>query len=324
VLDLPAIALTTLHFITANVAVGGPFLALWLYRRAGRRNDAAADMLGRQVLRVSLITLYVATAAGALAAYVWWNSAPTAVARAFRALPRSRYEFGVAELIISAVCYEVWLRMWRKQSPRRTLAWWVGLFGATNVAYHFPTLFTMLSVLSTRPLDAGTELRFVALLGDREVLARITHFMLASLAVSGAVLMWLAAAMKINDPDREAARQRLQTSGARLALVPTLMQWPVGILVLLTLPDASRDALLGDDVPTAAMFGLSLATVVALMHALAVPAFGRATRREVSLALVWLGITIVLMTAVRQYARKPFYPAATEQARSVVVAHSLS
>jgi hypothetical protein len=51
VYDFVAIALTTLHLTTANVAVGGPFLALWLYRRAGRSGDAAADVVGRRILR---------------------------------------------------------------------------------------------------------------------------------------------------------------------------------------------------------------------------------------------------------------------------------
>lgn len=300
--DLVAIAITTLHLAAANVAVGGPFLALWLYRRAGRGGDAAADVLGRRMLRGSLHAMYFAAGLGIAAAFLWYSSAEVPVAKAFRALPRSRYEFGVAEFVISAVCYEVWLRMWRRDSQRRRTAWWVGFFGATNVAYHFPTLFTMLSVLSTRSLPSDGTIRFVALLGDGEVLARTTHFLLASAAVSGAVLMALARTDAAND------QLRYQTIGARIALIATLLQWPVGIGVLLTLPDVSRDLLMGDDAIVAMLFGTSLAAVVGLMHALAGPAFGVASSREVRSALVWLGITVLLMTAVRQYARKPFYP----------------
>lgn len=300
--DLVAIALTTLHLATANVAVGGPFLALWLYRRAGRDANAAADLLGRRLLRASLHALYFAAALGVAAAFVWWNSASLPVERAFRALPRSRYEFGVAEFIISAICYEVWLRMWRHGSSRRRTAWWLGLFGATNVAYHFPTLFTMLSVLSTRAPLAGETVRYIALLGDGEVLMRTFHFLLASAAVSGAVLMGLVRT------ESATVHDRYQAVGARIALIATLLQWPVGIGVLLTLPETSRDLLMGGDVLAAALFGISLGAVVGLMYALSVPAFGPATPREVRSALLWLGITVVLMTAVRQYARKPFYP----------------
>lgn len=312
--DLVAIVMTTLHLTAANVAVGGPFIALWLYRRYGRSGDVGANLAGQRLLRASLVMMYFAAAAGVAAAFVWWNSAPLPVERAFRALPRSRYEFGVAEFVISAVCYEIWLRMWRSGSPRRRTAWWIGLFGATNVAYHFPTLFTMLSVLSTRSLADGETFRFVALLGDAEVLTRTAHFLLASAAVSATVMMWFAS------DGVSAQSERLQTIAARISLICTVLQWPVGIGVLFTLPETSRDMLLGGETLTAALFGVSLAAVVGLMHALAVPAFAAAGRREVRMALVWLGVTVALMTAVRQYARKPFYPTTAEATQVQAVA----
>lgn len=294
--DVFSIALLTLHFTAANVAVGGPVLALWLDRRAAR-GDAAADRLGRRLLRLSLVGLYVGSLLGVAAAYVWWRGAPAAVERAFRALPRSRYEFGVAELIFSAICWEIWLRLW-SGGKRRKLGWWLGFAGTTNVVYHFPTLFAALSVLATRLLEPGETLRFVTLLADAEVLTRTFHFLMASLAVAGAVMAWWA------DSD-----EQLKRRGALVALVATVLQWPLGISVLLSLPGASRNALLGDELTATAVFGLSLGAVVVLMHHLAAAAFGTTTRRELRTLLVWLGLTIVLMTAVRQAARHPLYHA---------------
>jgi len=307
----------TLHFITVNLAVGGPMLALWLDRRS-RRGDAAADLLGRSMLRIGLLGMYAGGALGVVAAYLWWSAAPTAVERAFRSLPRSRYEFGLAEFVFSAICFEVWRRLWTNDGRRwRRTGWWLGLAATTNVAYHFPTLFAGLSVLSTRPTQAGGTVRFVSLLVDAEVLARTAHFLVASVAVAGTVLSWLAAQASPRQSTDDSAKtnpttaaELLRRRGSQIALFATLLQWPIGIGVLLTLPDRSRDGLLGDDLTTAAMFGISLGAVVVLMHRLAAAAFGRVSRREASVTLAWLGMTIIFMTAVRHYARQPLYPAA--------------
>src|SRR5262249_36579490 len=146
--DLLLIATTTLHFLATNLAVGGPVLCLWLARRGGR-GDLGAGLLGRRLLRTSLVGFYVGVALGGVAAYLWWKTAPLNVVRAFHALPRSRFEFGVLELVFSAACWEIWLRLWSR-GTRPRLGWWLGFLGATNVVYHFPTLFAVLVVLSER------------------------------------------------------------------------------------------------------------------------------------------------------------------------------
>lgn len=321
--DLLSILVTACHFLAANLAVGGPILALWLHRCGRKRNDPTADACGRTLLRYSLWSLYLGAALGAMAAYLWWRSAPNEVVRAFWAIPRSRYEFGLAELIFSALLWGVWLRMWRS-GRRPRLAWWLGFAGVTNVAYHFPTLFAMLSVLSTRALPPDTTVRFVALLLDGEVLSRTVHFLLASTAVGGAMLFVVASRVLAQpstqgdkSPEGAAAEEpsrfiAWRRAGARWALVPTLLQWGVGVWVLAALPVASREGLLGGDVGTALVFGLSLAAVVALMHHAATAAFDSSGNFRSRALVVWMIITIVLMTAVRHYARKPYYAAAKE------------
>lgn len=306
------VCLTTLHFLAANLAVGGPIAALWLQWR-GRRGDVAADLYGRRLLRASLHGLYFGALLGIVAAWLWWRGHPVEVERAFRAIPRSRYEFGVAELAFSAICFEAWLAMWRRgRMPR--IAWLIGLAGVTNTAYHFPTLFAVLAVLSTRAVPAGETIRFLTLLGDGEVLARTAHFLLASLAAAGALLLMLAAHAT------DDAGERLKRRAAWLALVPTLLQWPVGIIVLLELPSASREALLGGDVAAASLFGLSLGAVVVLMHKLVGAALARSSLGEIRSVLLWFGLTVALMTAVRQQARKPLYARGTDGGKIVTVA----
>ncbi|MBL9083201.1 MAG: hypothetical protein JNK76_15415 [Planctomycetales bacterium] len=323
-LDLLQILVTALHLTAVNAAFGGPILALWLFWRARCRGDAVADAVGMRLLRGSIHGLYAGIVLGFLAAWLWWTARPQQVTLAFRSLPHSRYAFTVGELVFSAVCFEAWLAIWRRGSSRPVLAAVLAVLAITNTVYHFPTLFSILSVLSTRTSAAVLPLRFVSILVDPEVLIRVAHFSLASLAVAGAMLMALAAvkprrirreepSTTRNEETLVADAQRLKSRGALVALVCTLLQWPVGVIVMLQLPEAARDSLLGHDVSTTTLFALSLGAVVMLMHRLATAAFGESSPAEVRSGLLWLGITIALMTAVRHFSREPLYvtPAAS-------------
>ncbi|MGC3970715.1 MAG: hypothetical protein QM775_26285 [Pirellulales bacterium] len=335
-LDLLQILVTALHLTSVNAAFGGPILALWLFWRARRRNDATADAVGRRLLRGSLHGLYFGMVLGVLAAWLWWTAHAPQVTTAFEALPRSRYYFTLGELVFSAVCFEAWLALWRRGS-RTMLASALAIISITNTVYHFPTLFSILSVLSTRTPPAAVPVRFISVLGDAEVLIRVAHFSLASLAVAGAMLMALATASPrlrrrdVSAPSAVAtspddsptadSTSLLKSRGAIIALVCTLLQWPVGVVVMLQLPETARDALMGNDVSTTTLFGLSLGAVVMLMHRLTTAGFGETSPAEVRSGLLWLGITIALMTAVRHFSREPLY---TTPAPSTVAAPFIS
>lgn len=310
-IDLIQILLTALHLTSVNAAFGGPILALWLDFRRTRRADPVADALGRRLLRVSLHGLYGGALFGAISAWLWWSSHPTEVSAAARSLPVSRYYFAVAELVFSAVCFEAWLRLWRHGGRRTILGRFLAVAAITNTVYHFPTLFAVLSVLSTRPDEANGAVRFVRYLADPEVLARVGHFAAASLAVGGAILATLAASVTSravgSDDGIADSAARLARRGGLIALVATVLQWPIGIVVVLQLPEISRNALIGESMSATLLFGVSLTAVVVLMHRLAAAAFGETTPSEVRSVLLWLGLTIMLMTAVRHYSREPLY-----------------
>lgn len=317
--DSIQILVTALHLTAVNAAFSGPILALWLFLRSRRNQNGAVADLGRSLLRGSLFGFYAGMALGVVAALIWWGDHERAVERAFHALPIDRYYFTVAELIFSAAVLEAWVALWRRNADHKTSrnnALMIGLavVGITNTVYHFPSLFTVLAVLSTR-ISAGEE-RFVSLLIDPEVIARIAHFALASFAVGGAMLAALAAARRFETADDDEVAPpmfALQRNGALIALIATLLQWPVGILVVLQLPEASRDALMGQNAVVTVLFAISLCAVVMLMHRMAAAAFGRVSPAEMRSLLLWLGITIMLMTAVRHFSRAPLYDAVAHQ-----------
>jgi hypothetical protein len=117
----------------------------------------------------------------------------------------------------------------------------------------------------------------------------------------------LPAETSISAPPPDDSFRRLQFRGGLYALIPTLLQWPVGVAVLLLLPEAARNDLLGDQWTSAMVFALSLGAVVMLMHRAAAAVMDRPNARVVRSMLLWLGMTIVLMTAVRHFAREAAY-----------------
>ena len=153
----------------------------------------------------------------------------------------------------------------------------LGIFAATNLLYHFPLLFTVIGVYSTRPAPADDMLVFRHAMLDPEVLSQFLHHVLASFAVVGVGVMGFSLRMsRAAECRRRAANRRL---GRALALVPTVLQLLVGLYVLLELPERARDGLMGGDRVGTLLFGASLVGAIALMHRLASVAFGETERR---------------------------------------------
>lgn len=298
---LPEILVTALHLMMVNIAVGGTALILWLHVRSRTRTEAG--VLGRRLLRIAIYGLYGGAVSGLVAAWLWWLGRPVETERVAGIVPVSRYYYAAAEFVFSLACFEGWSRWW---DARRKTAWLLGFLGFTNLVYHFPTLFAILGVFSVKPFNAVRPPSYLTLLGDSEVLARFAHFFVASFAVGGTLAYALP-----QQPDDEArtadARERLQRRTALVALVATLLQWPLGIAVIVAMPEVARNNLLGDDGLLTAMFVGSLGAVVVLMHKLAAGAFGKTTPREARAAFVWLAVTIGLMTAVRFFSREALY-----------------
>jgi len=93
--------------------------------------------------------------------------------------------------------------------------------------------------------------------------------------------------------------------GAWLALVPTLLQLPVGLWVLLQLPLAERDALLGSDLYATGLFALALLAALRLMHQLAAVALGDTERKQIVGSLSTMALVVALMVAAWTRSQAP-------------------
>jgi hypothetical protein len=199
-------------------------------------------------------------------------------------------------------CVVLWRRLERRPWGRRLLA----IAAGTNLLYHFPALFTVLAMMfeqretlyrmSYRMLDRQMYFRFLL---TSNALARVTHVLLASFAVAGLSLSWIGA-RQTNESTSNTSRS-VAAIGGRLALAASLLQFPVGVWVLLALPEGQSHRIMSTG--AILIFGTAIVAALGLLHQLAIVALGDATRRRLSLATLLMVLVVILMTATLQVSR---------------------
>jgi hypothetical protein len=187
------------------------------------------------------------------------------------------------------------------ETPPRA-RWWhrlLAVLAATNVLYHFPPLFTMLSLMSTRPELADAPLDrslYVELFTDSETLARVAHHWLSSITTAGVAWMLLVARR------RPPAQTESQTESgalpailaARIALFATVLQLPTGLWLLLASPLKAQSQLLGGEISTTLLFATAIFAMVLLLQNLASAALGDVSR-STALKTTALLLTVLLL-----------------------------
>lgn len=287
-----------MHLVAVYVAMMGPLVCLWLQWRA--RRDRLAARLDRYLLWLAVAALLAAAVLGGAAIGLISQSFPDAYLAAARVLPRNRYwPFGAVELLFSLGCYLSAAMLAPGSdalSPRFAARWLITLLGSANLAYHFPPLFVMLGVISTRHELWGRNLKFTTLLADVEVLARVAHHLFAALVVTGMAITWYGL--------RRGGEALLAVAwGCRIAAAALLCQLFTGLWLVMSLPPGSRQMLLGDDALAALLFGGSLLLTFLVLPRVAAAAFGESERRAIVITISLVFAIVLLMTAARHRTR---------------------
>jgi hypothetical protein len=295
--QLSLVLLLAAHLLSVNLASASPLVALWLDWREGR-GDQAAGSVGRQLTWLALGLLCAGTAFGLMVGALLWDEPYREVLRRFD----RRITYAVWELLFSLVLLAVagiWWSLTPDSHPRaRALRMLLQIAASSNLLYHFPPLLILVSDVAAGSIEASATVdaaEFRRLMLSDTVLARATHFWLASLAVAGIATMhcahWSARGGSRVDP-------RLVTGGARVALLPTILQLPAGVWLITTLPLLAQQQLLGGDLPAAVLLGLSLALTLWLLHLLSAAALGDTTRRTTQWSAAVMVAIVTLMTGV--------------------------
>jgi len=293
--------LLAVHLICVNVASAGPVVCAWLDWRS---ECAVARRAAKFLATVSFALLLLGSVIGVAVASLLWNDAYRDLLHVFQ----YKITWGVQELLFSVVLLALYaIAVWI--SPTRRFAWRllrasVAILAATNLLYHFPTLFLVMSEVQAGHLDrpaAITADNFRDLMTQGFIVARAVHFWLASFAVTGVSLICFARWIQRTADETEAAA-RVAVWGARIALVPTLLQILVGVWVLSVLPPVEQQRLLGSDLIAASLLGASLITALWLMHQLSSVAMGETSPRALSIVIGTTVVVVVLMTAAARRA----------------------
>lgn len=295
----------SIHLILMNIASVGPLLAIWLDAKSTREQSEPIAFVGRTIGWWSILALILGIVVGLIQGLLIWLQGNEAYFQALHGVWDSKIIYGYWEIVFSLVCMVAYIAWWRfgKRVHRwqRFLSRFFAILAATNLMYHFPTLFTILGLIARgeveveSPVDSG---EFRSLLIHGEVIWFTLHFWFASFAVSG-LITGILCLKKLPEDQRESTAGTAFT----IALIPTLLQIPVGFVLTTTLNSAQQSRLMGGDTLCTAMFALSIGLAFWLMHHLAGLAFFDRSRRKANMAMMTLLGTIVLMTATMLLSR---------------------
>jgi hypothetical protein len=290
----------TLHLAAVHAASALPLVCCLFRWRTVRSGDTEASILGRRLALWSIGLLTFGVAIGTLILALLWLAERRDLFTAARYLPPYKLEYAAIELVFSVACMAAYYKTWNAAAVggpwRRMAHHLLAIAAATNLIYHFPPLFLALKRLAgaSGPL---VQPQFRALIFEPRILSMWLHHVLAGFAAAGVWTMFVA---RRQNPSSVAR-------GARIALVATLAQIPIGLWALVALPE--NDALLGGDAITTGLLAAGIAVALALLHHLAAAAMGPAAmigaEKSTPVRCLALLLTVMLLMNAANYRVRP-------------------
>ncbi len=315
-LELFVTPILAMHLLAFNLAAAGPLVCIWLGRGKHAINPWR-NRVGGWLAWLSCGAMVAGMLLGGLLLLPGNNPLYAALSR----FPAKTYWYAAIELAFSLACLLAYAATWQWRGRQRPLARLLhsllGLLAVTNLLYHFPPLMVVIAKISANPHWA-TEVvasgpiehkAFLKLMLRGEVLALSTHFVVAALVVATLAALWLLARSLPQAPGKlppkkvpheepqavDLDRQQLAGRIALLAITGTLLQIPVGIWILTTLPPASLQAGLGGNIVASLCFAGGFMAALALVQQLLPIAQGDFNRPAAKRAVWLLGVTVVMM-----------------------------
>jgi hypothetical protein len=307
-MDALIIPLLALHLLCMNLAAAGPLVGCWLEWKAWR-NDAAACFAGRYLGVASGWALVLGALLGVAMGWLLWDET---YAKLWLSTLRYKATMGLYEFLFSLVLLGIAAILWRNPTAhggiRITRAVCAFLAG-TNLLYHFPFLFAVAVELQTQTPLAETidSAMFRTYMMKPAVLSRVIHVMLASFAMSGVVLFGAAIRGKKNGLADTDVR-RIRQWGAWWALMPSLLQFVVGLWIVASLPGVWQQRVMGGDVWATSFLGISILLSIFMVQDFAALAFGEERPLLTMRSMTYMLIVVLLMSGVLRRMRPAEIP----------------
>ena len=302
---VPSVLLLTAHLLAMQVAGAGPLVAVLLDKIGGRH------CLLERLTRVSWWSFWIGILLGGALTLTQVSLVDRDYGPAIEMLAY-KLQWGVLELLVFAMSLWAYLWGWRRLRSSRARRGWhrfLGIFTATNLLYHFPTLMLLFSRIvegrleTTEPISAASY-RGYAFGGD--VFAATVHFWLASLVTAGIVVALLAIQASGREEGTELgstkttpmeATRRVGLWGNSIALIAAMLQLPVGMWLLSVLPGDEQARVLGNDWKATGLLAVAIVLAFGLLHDLASIAFGSWGRPAVRRCAAKLCVLTLAMVA---------------------------
>lgn len=295
--DLLLVGAFAAHILLVNVALGGTLLALF---SPGRSRAVAVDLAGRLPIAVAAaVNLAIPPLLFATVLYGQYL---------YTAAILSAVPWLSLFLVVMSAYALLYVFAPRAARPGSGLV----AAGAAALLLAASLILVNVSLLSVRPELWKTAIDqpggLVLSVGDMTFLPRWLHFVTATLAVGGLSLA-LFSSKAAHSRAEAADRVRL---GLRWFLIATLVQIPVGLWFLLSLPRGVMERFFGGD---------ALATLAFLLGlGLAAAALLNAFRGRVGRAAFFTAATVLAMATVRDQARQAYLaPAFTPESLPAAV-----
>jgi hypothetical protein len=294
--DLLTVPLLALHLLSVNVAGAGPLVCLWLEWKESRGDPLA----GRTATYLGGAAFWALLAGGLLGVVIGALHWSDKYAQLWLETMRYKAVWGLGEYGFSlALAGGYALARRGGQTRWRGLRYVVLLLNGTNLLYHFPFLFSVATNVylsgENVPVLRASEFRHWMI--EPDVLARVVHVVLASFAVTG--IMLLGYALRVRRlGGTESDAHRVARWGGWIALVPSLAQIPVGLWLVVALPQDLQARVLGGDVAAVVLLGTSVVLAIFLLQDLAAIALGDVQRKYLMRSMLLMVLVVVLMTGV--------------------------
>jgi len=295
------------HLLLVNLSMTGPLCCVWLDIWARRNHDETIESVGVRLAHWSLAALVVGMLSGALLVLLPWITGDQRLFQVAAKVP-GRIVNGVWEILFSLLCLAVYVGWYsRRQHPTILVGWLqrlLAIVASTNLMYHFPPLFTILSQLQCNPhqtADIIDRAAFRAMMLTPEVWAFTFHYWLASLTTSAIVIIVLAAATI--DGGGLLHKNVIVVAG-RVALAASLLQIPVGVWLLSVLPSPQQTALLGSEPLSTLLLVAGLIATWMLLQQLVTVAWGDFDASPAWHTVGWLILVILLMSGALVRSRR--------------------
>jgi len=304
-LELLILVVLAAHLWAMNLASAGPLLCIGL-RGVNSESLGLRDRCGQTLAWWSLTAMAVGMVTGGALIFA---PPTTGLHVAMGRFPTRAYWFAAAELVFSLGCLLLYVLTWNRMRRWRWLHAIWAILSATNLLYHFPPLMIVLAKLAANAAwsEAAVIPRptFLVLMRRGDVLSLTSHFALSSIAVAAVTVLWLLARATeaMNESDQISLR-RVARGAAVIALLASVLQLPVGIWVLSSLPSDSRNALLGENILNSSLFVGGVIAAMLLLHRLGDIALGEVDAKNLRRAGWLLAIVVLLMTATLHAVRK--------------------